>query len=140
MATIGRVSLEMGRAGDNQEFARVTSEVLFTEREIQENLNYTVQVELVEEDELIDIYIPVISFGESRFFAVPRENKDDRIKRFGPFTIRPDGRSSVAFERLEQFDVGDQESGNEEYRALVSVIPELSPDYRVSNLVKINLG
>jgi hypothetical protein len=65
---------------------------------------------------------------------------DDRVRRLPPQVVQPDGRSRVTVIIEERFDIGDQESGDEEYRAVVFVIPEIRADVAMSNEVIANLG
>ncbi len=141
MARIGQVSLEMGRKmGSPLEFADVRTEISFTQREIEENLEYTVQVLLVEQNDALDMRVPLINGDQVVFSPIGRGKWDEVIRQFRPFKIRPDGRRADTIEIREEFEIGDQESGDEEYWALVLVVPEISEAVRWSNRVQINLG
>jgi hypothetical protein len=132
------------------EFARITGSVDFTAREVQDNLNYAVWVAINEQDD------PTVYHFYTNGQAKPeviktllrnppgtfvQGNLDDDIQQFFlAQTIRPDGRSTVTIDIRRDFDVGNQEDGNEEYQATVFAIPEIAHGYALSNVRTRNLG
>ena len=52
----------------------------------------------------------------------------------------PDHRDVVDLEFRREWDFGNQESGNEEYRALITAYPDIRGATRFSNEVSANLG
>jgi len=145
MARIRSVLLDMGRRASGLEFARITGSVDFTSREVQENLNYAVWVAINELDDKTIYHF--YTNGQAKPEALktlqgnPQGNPDDDIQQFFlAQTIRPEGRSTVPIEINRDFDVGNQEDGNEEYQATVFAIPEVTHGYGLSNVRSINLG
>jgi hypothetical protein len=160
MAEVQDVSLEMGRVSGQQqlEFATVDFRVRFSPGEVALNLDYEIHIAIVEQDEQIDTYflIPngfaaagtVISHSRPEFLRQQRRgNRDEFIyyRKADPlrpagFTIRPDGDAERSMSIRMEFDVGDQERGEDEYRALVWVVPEVSTGHNMSDIVRVNLG
>jgi len=91
---------------------------------------------LYERDGDLDHYIPVGGTHKK----IPRGNPDDYIGYIGMQVVRPDGEDSKEIQFEREWDFGDQESGNEEYRTLVHAYPEIRRDIQWSNEVRINLG
>ena len=137
MANISNVNLEVGRVSASTEFARVTCRVNFSAGERDLNLRFQVYADLYERDDALDIFIP-----QNQDFAtqVARGNRDDLIGEIGRSSIRPDGNASVDLEFRREWDFGNQESGNEEYRALITAYPDVHGATRFSNEVSVNLG
>jgi len=138
MASISNVSLEVGSVGGGVEFARVTGRLNFSAGERDMNVSFLVYADLYERDDALDVFIP----QNSNQFAtqVARGNRDDLIGEIGRQNVRPNGNSSVDLEFRREWDFGNQESGNEEYRALITAYPDIRGATRFSNEVSINLG
>src|SRR4030095_15106279 len=141
--------LYMGRRASGLEFAHITGFVDFTGREVQENLGYAVWVAIDEVDDARDIYHFYTNGQEKpetlkELKTLEQRAQDDPDDNVRPFflaqTIRPEGRATVAIEINRDFDVGDQEDGNEEYQATIMAIPEITHGYALSNVRSINLG
>lgn len=137
MANISRVRLEVGRINGSTEFARVTGIVSWTSREQQENLRYTVRANLRERDGSRDTWNML---PDGRITRHERGDEDDTVGFIGSLSIRPDNQSSRPFELRRNFNFGNQESGNEEYYAVATVVPEIRGDLAFSNEVRANLG
>ena len=149
MARIRSVLLDMGRRASGLEFAHITGNVDFTGREVQENLNYAVWVAIDEVDDARDIYHfytngqekPETLKEPQTFEQKAQNDPDDNVRPFFlARNIRPDGRSTVTLDIERDFDVGNQEDGNEEYQATILAIPEITHGYALSNVRSINLG
>lgn len=137
MARISNVNLEVGRSGEN-EFARVRCRVSFSASERDLDIPFLVYADLYERDDALDVYVA----HDSDLFAaqMPRGNRDDLVGEIGRRIVRPNGDSNVDLDIRRDFDFGDRENGNEEYRALVSAYPDIRGDTRFSNEVVANLG
>lgn len=138
MASISAVKLEVGRVSSSTEFARVTFRVAFSLAERELNLPFTVFADLYERDDALDHYFP--QNPQSFATQVAQGNRDDLVGEIGRRMIRPNGESTVSVDLRREWDFGDQESGNEEYRALVTVYPDIRGAARFSNEISANLG
>ena len=138
MASISSVNLEVGRVSGSTEFARVTCRVHFSAGERDLNLTFQVFGDLYERDDALDVFLPQ---GPQKFATqVANGNRDDLIGEIGRRNVRPDGNSFVDLEFRREWDFGNQESGNEEYRALITAYPDIRGATRFSNEVSVNLG
>lgn len=137
MAYVSNVRLEVGRTGTT-EFATVQCRVNYSQIEIELNIPFLVYADLYDRDDGLDIFIA----HEADKFAAQQAkgDRDDLIGEIGRRTVSPNGQSFSDIEIRRNFDFGNQESGNEEYLALVSAYPEIRGDTRFSNEVKANLG
>ena len=146
MAQVNNVELKMGRASTSTtlEFAEVNFSINFSDQEVRQNLAFGLHVFLYEKDDNLDIYHlePNGMFNVGTRLHPDREldDKDDFVRRITREIIRPNGDNLVDLSRSQQFDVGNQEDGNEEYMALVWVIPEIVEGKAWSNEFSINLG
>ncbi len=135
------VQLRMGRVNSTLEFAEVTFSINFSGSEVAHNLAFGLYTSLFERDDALDTYHPTqngaFNFGISRR---PHGDPDDFMTWVDSRAIRPDGQNTRFFTVRREFNVGNQEGGNEEYRALVNVIPEITSGQKWSNEVSINLG
>jgi len=61
-------------------------------------------------------------------------------ERLDTYHWEPNGNYTFMLTRRKEFDVGNQESGNEEYKAMVWVVPEIVAGRAWSNTLSINLG
>ncbi len=137
MCWITDVELEVGRGAGSEEFAQVSFHLHFSEAEQSLDLEFTVYVDLYERDDELDTHIP---FAGPQEYIGARGNRDDYIGRIDTTHVRPDHESSIDLELRRDWDFGDQERGNEEYRALVHAYPEIRRDMKWSNEVSISLG
>lgn len=137
MCWISNTNLAVGRATGSQEFARVKFRLNFSENEQKLNLAFRVYVDLYERDDTLDVYITGPGTEEE---LVSRGNRDDRIGRIVNTIVKPDGQPSKDLDFTRNWDFGSNESGNEEYRALVHAYPEIRRDRKWTNEVSINLG
>ena len=141
MAHVSDVRLSMGRVSSRIEFAEVTARVDFASKEVAENLNFGLFIPLVEVDDAFDTY----HYNANGGFNVSIDwrsvgDLDDFVTWIAARTIRPNGSSTRFVRERKEFDVGDQEGGNEEYRALVWVVPEIFEGKSWSNILRVNLG
>jgi hypothetical protein len=126
--------------GHLHEFVRVKATVTFTATEVRLNVPCTVLAELWEVDDGMDQFMAATQRFSFPMTPIVSGDADDRVRRLPPQVVQPDGRSRVTVTIEERFDIGDQESGDEEYRAVVFVIPEIRADVAMSNEVIANLG
>ncbi len=141
MAHVSNVRLSMGRVSSSIEYAEVNFSINFTSKEVSDNLAFGLFIPLFEIDDAMDTY----HWETNGAFNVSVNwrnigDLDDFITWISSEVIRPNGNSTVVLTRRKEFDVGNQESGNEEYKALVWVIPEIAEGKAWSNTLKINLG
>lgn len=141
MANVSNVRLAMGRVSSSIEFAEVTFSINFSSQEVKENLVFGLYIPLFERDDALDTYHfePNGAFGGSVNWR-SLGDLDDFITWISFESIRPNGNNTIVLTRRKEFNVGNQESGDEEYRALVWVIPEIVEGKAWSNEVSINLG
>lgn len=83
-----------------------------------------------------DYYLP----KGTGIVKIPRGDSDTYIGHIQTKLARPGGKSYVDIKLSRDWDFGDQEVGNEEYRALIHAIPEICSDLEWSNEISINLG
>jgi len=161
MAEIQDVTLEMGRVAGQQEleFATVGFRIRFSPGEVALNLEYEIHLAIVEQDEGIDAYILVPNGFRAQGTIVSRRSRPDTVQqhrrgdqdnfvyyrkssalRRDGYTIRPDGEAEKSMLIRVEFDVGDQERGEDEYRALVWVVPEITSGHNRSDILRVNLG
>jgi hypothetical protein len=125
------------RTGSN-EFARARFRVNFSASERELNIPFLVFADLYERDDALDT---MVAHDVNLFAAqLPRGNRDDLVGEIARQTVRPNGNSFVDLDLRREFDFGNQESGNEEYVALISAYPDIRGDTRFSNEVSANLG
>ena len=141
MANVSNVRLAMGRVSNSIEFAQVSFSINFSGQEVKENLAYGLYIPLFEIDDDLDIYNlePNGAFSVSINWE-PVDDRDDFVAWISTEVIRPNGNSTISLTRRREFDVGNQESGDEEYKALVWVVPEIVEGKAWSNTLSINLG
>jgi hypothetical protein len=137
MCNISRVRLEVGREASGLEFARVTCRISFSQTERDLNLRFRTRALLYERDETLDVYTLGATTSTTQ---IPRGNRDDLVGSIGSQSVRPDGQAFQDLEFRRAWNFGDQESGNEEYRAIVRAIPDIRGDIAVSSEVSANLG
>ena len=144
MAQVNNVRLKMGRASSGLEFAEVNCSVNFSNQEVRQNLAFGLHIFIYEKDDKLDIYhleangmlnVGVRLHSDNQF-----DDEDEFVRRFSREIIRPNGNTMLPIGRREEFDVGNQEDNNEEYLALVWVVPEIVEGKAWSNEVSINLG
>jgi hypothetical protein len=145
MANVSNARLKMGRVSDRMEFAEVTFSINFSAAEVAQNLSFGLYTALFERDDKLDFYIPTpngaFDWGDARLSIHSIENEDGRIPSFvDTKIIRPNGQNTRLFTVRKDFDLGVQEDGNEEYRAFINVVPEITSGQAWTNEVSINLG
>jgi hypothetical protein len=112
MATIGNVSLEVGRIGNFMEFARVWFRVSFSGGERNLNMPFLIYAELYGRDDAV---------GR----RLSHEMRGHRAGEIGRAKVRPDGNAFVDVEIRREWEIGSHEGGIEDYRALVTACPHL---------------
>ena len=141
MANVSNVELRMGRVSSTLEFAEVRFTLNFSPQEVSQNLLFGLYIPLFEVDDALDSY----HWEPNGFFRVGVNWRafgglDDFVTWVAQETIRPNGNSTLMLTRRAEFDVGNQEWGNEEYKAMVWVVPEIVEGKAWSNTLRINLG
>lgn len=141
MANVSNVRLAMGRVNSTMEFAEVTFTIRFSNQEVKENLAFGLFIPLFEIDDQLDTY----HWEANGAFNVSVNwrsigNQDDFITWITSEVIHPNGNNTLVLTRRKDFNVGNQESGNEEYKALVWAVPEIVEGKAWSNTLSINLG
>lgn len=141
MASISNARLRMGRVSSTQEFAEVTFSVNFSGAEVSQNLAFGLYTALYERDDSLDTY-HADQNGAFSFRIVTRANgnADDFVQWIDSRAVRPDGQNTRFFTVRREFNVGNQEAGNEEYRAFINIIPEITTGQTWTNEVSVNLG
>ncbi len=137
MADLSNIRLEVGRVSGSTEFAIIRGDLTWSNREQEENLSYLVQASLRERDESRDIWNML---PNGQITQDERGGGDDFVGFIGSTTLLPNNQSSRPFEIRRNFDFGRQESDNEEYYAVVTVVPEIRGDLAFSNEISSNLG
>lgn len=137
MANLFSIRLEVGPVNSSIEFARVTGIVSWSAREQQENLAYVVRANLRERDDSRDTWNML---PDGQITRLERGDDDETVGFIGSTTLFPNNQSSRPFNIRRNFDFGDQEPGQEEYYAVVTVVPEIRGDLAFSPEVRVNLG
>jgi hypothetical protein len=144
MAILRNITLTVGRLPSGDEFAEVFYDVDFGDVEISHDFWYGEQIYLMERDEGADIisrHVGARADG-SNLLADPKGDPDGMI---GPVfnrrsSFRPAGRRTVRRSHRREWAFPRNESGPEEYRALVVVTPEIWQDSAWSDKVTMNLA
>jgi hypothetical protein len=163
VASVSNVELEMGRDSDDArlEFARVTFGVSFTPAEVRLGLRYEIHLLIVERDGALDDFILTPNgFRGHPYIRIPlgwppeltrlRQGNRDEVVFYYRQSPRPDAEDEWIVDpangdvqeisRRFTFDVGDQERGEDEYVAIVWVIPELYSGHGHSGTARVSLG
>jgi hypothetical protein len=139
MARVRNVQLTAGRGSDGREFAEVTYDIAFSDAEVSLNLQFDEMVLLAERDEKLDGFFQ--DWGSNLDVQqIAVDNPDDFIGTIHEGTIKPEGRRTVRRTHRREWPFPRNEDGNEEYRALVMVVPEIYRGSAWSNEVSINLA
>lgn len=137
MASISSARLRVGRISGSTEYAELIVTVRWSSRERSENMLYLLRAMLVERDDRRDFF-DMLPNGAIHWLNIG--NLDDFIGNIGSRWIRPSGLTSRTYTFRRNWDFGSNESGNEEYLGVATVVPELRGDIRFSNEISINLG
>lgn len=140
MAHVRDSSLSMGRVSSTLEFAEVNCTVNFSTHEVDENLAFALFIPLFEIDERMDTYHWEPNGLQANVNWRNFGNLDDFVKWISNDIVHPNGNSTRSFTRRSEFDVGDREGGEEEYKAFVWVIPEVTQGADWTNTLTVNLG
>jgi|LGOV01.1.fsa_nt_gb hypothetical protein len=137
MPSILNVRLDVGRNADKREFARVNFDVSFSSYEVTTGIPYTCDILLFEIDSGKDEYYR--SLINPRSYNWRGGNRDDFIGWISSFTINPS--SDIQHFELERaWSFPNNEVGEEEYEALVSLVPFVGTAAKWSNRININLA
>lgn len=148
MVKIPRVVIEdfsVGRANDDGsdelEFVSVKVGVRFFQIEVDLDIPCTIFASLYDQSDLVDLFLPVTGMGT----GIPgppinRGEQDHFVGHIQTIHLQPQGRTKVTLSLERKFDFGAQESGNEEYVAVVWAIPDIRYDVDVSPAISVNLG
>lgn len=141
MAKVSRPRLNMGRETSMVEFAQVSFMIEYSPHEVQENISFGLFVPLFEIDDELDTYHWEAN-GAYNVSANWRNigDLDDFVTWVTTQNIRPDGDNRRSYRFRKVFDVGDQEGGEEEYKAFVWAIPEVQEGKGWTNTLSVNLG
>ena len=137
MASITNVRLEVGRVSSRTEFAQLTITVSWTSREVRENFWYLLKGYVIERDDGRDFF-DTLPDGGIHWMSIG--NLDDFIGTVDTQWVRPNGASSRTFTFRRNWDFGNQESGNEEYNGVATIVPETRGDVKFSREISANLG
>lgn len=153
MAQVSNVSLSAGRESNSspREQFELTFDVMFSEVDRRLEMEYTYDVVIYEIDERhIDLYAPlrngsrVIVQHDQRHNENTHSDKDDFIgwMQRDPKhpTLKAGNQSKLSIKMKLLKDVGKQERGEEEYKALILLNPTTAPVAVFSNTVRVNLG
>jgi hypothetical protein len=158
MATVENVQLTIGPGIGERQRAHVSYDIEFTETEAKLNIPFDEVVVLYERDDGPDSYVEVLgedmliasepakyAYGSAKFLhlSAPADGKDtesdDYIGIVGRGVVFPQGRKTVRREYLADWFFPPNESGPEEYRALVWILPHIRRGSAWSNEVVVNL-
>jgi hypothetical protein len=148
MATVKDVILFVGRGLDGKDIAQVSYKILFSPIEVRLNIPFHERVLVYEQDDALDAYVE--SFGYDNNAVPPprpapeqivRGDRDDWIGELfnQENSVEPNGQPVVDRVHAKQWRFPSNESGNEEYKALVVVTPSICRSSAWSNTVSINL-
>jgi hypothetical protein len=139
MARVRNVALSIGRVNSSTEFAEVSYDIEFSGAEVTLDLEFKEFVSLFERDDDLDEFYQ--EWGSNLGIQWrARGNLDDYIGVVRDGSIRPDGVAVHHRTHRREWAFPSNESGNEEYRALVLVAPEIYRGSGWSNEVSINLA
>lgn len=138
MAEVHNVRLTVGRVPSGREFATVTYDIHFTPVERQLRMRFDEWIVLFERDDDLDRYYQRADANLGLRWE-GQGDPDDLIGQihFGPVTANA---PVVSRSHTRDWNFPNNESGDEEYRALVQVYPEIRPGRAWSNEVSVNLA
>jgi len=139
MAAIENQLLRIKKAGELFENAIVSFEVKFTEREIEDNVQFGVFMLLMERDEEFERYHNssngVFSFSFSPFHMT---NTGNHICWMANKTLLPNGRDCIKVEFNNEVISQDELNDQSKYRVYIFVMPEVLCGQAWSNEVCVN--
>ena len=148
MATVRDVELIVGRGTDGKDVAQVSYNILFSPTEVELNIPFHERVLVYEADDALDRYVDLFGYDNNAVpppRPVPEQivsgDRDDYIGELfnQENSVRPDGQAVVNRVHSKMWRFPSNESGNEEYKALVMVTPSICRSTAWSNTVSINL-
>jgi len=141
MATVRNIRLKIGRVAGGREFADVSYDIVFSEAERRLNLLCREVVSLYERDDALDRYIVRADTDPAnRPALVANQDTDDFIGTVRDGSVRPNHAGVLHRRFRREWDFPNNEWGNEEYRSLVTVAPEIRTGAGWSNEVSINVA
>lgn len=138
MAEVKNIQLTVGRAPSGRDFAEVSYDIEFTQTERDLNVHFFEFVLLFERDDDLDRYFEAVN-NPDQIELLRRGNTDDFIGQVGSGLIVPGDNTTLHRNVRREWRFPNNESGNEEYRALVQVVPQIRRGAGWSNEVKANL-
>lgn len=138
MARVTNITLNVGRTASGREFAEVEYDIQFSDSEIALNLDFEEWVMLFERDNDLDRYIETAEANTE--VAWLNSGNDDYIGQVHYGTVQPNGNRTVHRSHRREWNFPSNESGREEYRALVWARPEIRAGRGWSNEVSIDLA
>lgn len=154
MAQVVKPVLTISR-DDRFDRATVTGEVRFSPGEVRLALNYEMHIFVVEVDDELDRFmlatngflghVPSIGFyiGETPTFYTPRVERigdeDEAVHYRAGIVLSPPPAGVLPFSESVVLTPSNKESGNEEYQAMVWVVPEVCNGFSPTNMVSLDL-
>jgi hypothetical protein len=148
MATVKDVQLFVGRGLDGKDIAEVSYNILFSPIEVRLDIPFHERVMIYEQDDELDRYVELFGLDingipppRPALEQLDRGDHDDWIGLLfnQEDSVRPDGQAVVNRMHSKSWRFPSNESGNEEYKALVVVTPSICRSSAWSNTVSINL-
>lgn len=148
MAHVRDSALAMGRVSSTTEFAEVNCTVDFSGHEVEQNLTFALFIPLFEIDDEMDAFHWQPNGLQANGYWLTRgvplvddiDARDDFVRWLSNDIVRPNGNSTRKFTRRAEFDIGEAEGGEEEYKAFVWVIPEITEGAEWTNTLSVDLG
>lgn len=144
MANVGNIDLTIGKNSDGLEFAEVSYVIYFSEAEVNLGLDFEEIVLLLEQDQDLDVYLKGVGWPYKLFRYTDdggtgnESHLDDFIGQIARNSLKATA-TKVARKHKKAWQFPANESGEEEYRALVYIKPEICESSRFSNVVKIDV-
>jgi hypothetical protein len=136
--------------------ATVSGRVRFSPGEIRLGLSYEMHIFLVEVDGALDRFVlvtngflgnfPSIGYyiGERPTYYTPRvekiDDEDEGLNYRAGIVLTPPASGVLGYSESLVITPSNRESGNEEYQALVWVVPEICNGFRTTRRISLNLG
>lgn len=148
MATVRDVQLVVGRGVDGKDVAQVSYKILFSPTEVKLNIPFHERVLVYEADDPLDEYVDKFGYDNNSVppprpvpAQITRGDKDDYSGELfnQQDSVEPGGQAVVERMHSRQWRFPSNESGNEEYKALVMVTPSICRSTGWNNTVSINL-
>jgi hypothetical protein len=139
MATVRKQLLIIEKDADSCESVELSFWVDFTQREVEENISFGMYMALLERDEEFEKYHTspngVFNFPCSWFNPFKPSSVAHWME---VMTIHPNGSTSLYFNFRKTLDQIEKLQSNQEYRAFIFVVPEITCGKAWTNDVCIN--